>query len=187
VETLVITGSGIAVLAVFLLTIVPWRRVDATARGFSWHRLIDINQQIWEQRKHSPVSPPSNARNVKRSQKLVRHSTSMASRANGFSSTSYRYETVYTYEIPRWQRARTVTAVGEGQADVHWPSCRLNGNERTEREAESYKAVFETASGKLYTARLHEAEWRSLEAGTTYPLRLNALGRVLKVRTPAGR
>jgi hypothetical protein len=184
-EIFIIAASGTAVLAVLLLTAVPWRHADATARDFSWRRRIDISQQVWVRTTGSSAPPPPSARNVRKTQRLVPHTTSTAMRANGWSSTSYRPETVYSYEVPQWQRARTVTAAGEGQAGVRWPACDLKENEREGRKAETYRAAFESTAGKRYTARLSEAAWLSLKAGTSYPLKLNALGRVLKVGNPS--
>jgi hypothetical protein len=186
VEVLIIAGSGTAVLAALLLTVVPCRRADATACGFSWRRRIDINQQVWEQVTESTAPPPGNARNVRRSQKALFVSKSAAARSRGGCSVTGRLVTVYTYQVPRWRQARTVTAAGEGQVDVHWPSCGLAGDERAGRRTESYRAVFQAVGGEQYTARMREARWLSLKAGTAYPLRLNAPGFVLKVGTPAG-
>jgi hypothetical protein len=185
VDALIIAGASAAVLAALLLTLVPWRRVEATALGFSWRRSIDISEQVWEHVKDSRSPPPGDARNVRIGHKMVWVTRSQGARSAGFSSTTSELVRVYSYEVPRWRHARTVRAAGEGQAGVDWPSYTLGGTERAGQHAESYKATFQDAKGKKRTWRMHEATWRSLNAGATYSLRPNGLGFVRKAGPPA--
>jgi len=184
-RTLVIAVAATFALAAILLTIVPWRRVDAVAREFLWHRSIDINHQVWKQVTESRTRPPGNARNVRMKKKVIWVSTSTAARQRGISSTTSQVIAVYSYEEPYWRLARKVTADGEGQAGASWPHYTLSNDERVGQRTEVYKTIFQDTNGKQYAKKLRESKWRSLEPGSTYTLRLNAAGFILRINEQA--
>jgi hypothetical protein len=95
-----------------------------------------------------------------------------------------RTRVYYTFEQLEWHKGRSFKATGTGTRDVHWPQYTPEARERVRDKKETYSATF-TSADKQYAVTLPEAEWRALETGGGYSLKLGLFGGVKKV-TPSG-
>ena len=152
-----------------------------------------MEQQEWVS-KRSGLQPGGETRNVERHQEryweTVNDWVPGPPNADGTPGPQTpvprqekRTRTFYTYEELEWHESRTLTASGADRDEVHWPDYALAPGERVRRKAETYSGTFTASdkSDKQYEATLDEAQWRTLNRGTTYRLHLGLLGGVREV------
>jgi hypothetical protein len=84
--------------------------------------------------------------------------------------------TYFEYEEFEWHKYRTFSAKGETSADVHWPECTLETDQRISERRETYHAKFSVnADGDGYVTELGESTWRTLKVGKRYRLKVGLL------------
>jgi hypothetical protein len=105
------------------------------------------------------------------------------SRTESYQEPIYRqdpvYQTKYTYEIDKWVVVRTERANGaRGQAQ--WPEMKLSAGEREGKRSEAYTVHLTDKNGKSYSLEMPFEEWRRLEVGATYTVKVNAFGEIIE-------
>jgi hypothetical protein len=138
------------------------RHADAVVAELTWRRTVELADVEWVtvRSKRRPLSTARNVR-VDYEQDLENDQT----------------RTVYEFEEERWTPGRVIVAEGTGQSGVHWPEYKLGPYERVRLKSDLYVAVFTLAgSGKERKADIDEANWRTMEKGAPYRLKLGILG-----------
>lgn len=185
---------------IVLLTIILFltrKGVYASIGGFSWERSITLKQQVWV-KKTSYQKFPEDSRNRKTSQESYRKSTTVyrdkyVYRPTNPGPTDYVWEsepvtewkwetrTRYEYEVPQWQRGRTVFSNGRSRDDVHWPDyVHADNAVHSDEKKERYTVCFVAKNGKRYYKDLAEHVWIELDANARYLLKTTLFGKVTK-------
>ena len=140
------------------------RHADAVVAELTWRRTVQIANVEWVPvRSTSP--PPPTARNVRATYEQVGVDVQDGSRK------------VYVFEDQQWTPVRVLAAEGTGQSGVHWPEHELGLSEAVGKRSEWYLAVFKLVdSGKELKADIDEANWRTMEKGSRYRLKLGIFG-----------
>jgi hypothetical protein len=168
------------------------RQVEARVTALAWRRTLVVEQGFWEFRRTSWKPHGGNVRNVQ-----TRHSTDpdivggrRGSGGRPGPSLNAAHEvmaehTYFEYEELVWRKHRSLTAKGDGTADLHWPEFELGPDQRISERRESYRATFAAKDGDEFTAELDEQTWRSLKrVGRHVNLKLGGLTHEVKHVTP---
>jgi hypothetical protein len=154
------------------------RHADAVVAELTWRRTVQIANVEWVPvRSTSP--PPPTARNVRATYEQVWVDVQDGVDSNGMPGTSreLRSRKVYVFEDQQWTPVRVLAAEGTGQSGVHWPEYELGLSEAVGKRSEWYLAVFKLVdSGKELKADIDEANWRTMEKGSRYRLKLGIFG-----------
>lgn len=184
----------IAFLAIMLFLM--RRRAYASVEEFSWERSITLEQQNWV-KGTSYDSFPKDSRNRKTREESYRKSTVVYRDKYVYRPTNpgpddyvwekepvteWKWETRtrYEYEIPQWQRGRTLSASGRSRDKVYWPAYVPADNVRGNERAERYTVCFAAGNGKKYCQNLAEDVWAKLDADARYLLTITLFGKVTK-------
>lgn len=184
---------GMIVLLTIILFLIR-KGAYASIGGFSWERSIALKRQVWV-KGVSYQKFPEDSRNRKTSQESYRKSTTVyrekyVYRPNNPGPTDYVWEsepvtewkwgtrTRYEYEVPQWQRGRTVSLSGRSRDDVHWPDYVQTDNVRSDAKTERYTVCFVAENGKRYYKNLAEHVWAELDANARYLLKITLFGKV---------
>jgi hypothetical protein len=171
------------------------RHVDAVVVTLSWKRTIVVERGNWVSRSTAWKPHGDNVRNLRAVKKAEPEIVGGSS--NGMRPTRARlpqnraYEvmaehTHFEYEEFEWRKYRTFSAKGETTADVHWPECALEDDQRISERRESYHATFSANSdsgsgdGDEYATELDESTWRTLKVGKRYRLTVGFLSDEVK-------
>lgn len=90
------------------------------------------------------------------------------------------YDTLYKYEIDRWNGVRTEVASGN-DLSPYWPEFVLGSGEREGEPSERYEITFVDDEGKHYQMEFPEEEWRTFEPNGRYQLEVNGFGDAVEV------
>jgi hypothetical protein len=105
-------------------------------------------------------------------------------RTESYQEPIYRqdpvYQTKYTYEIDKWVVVHTERANGNNSS-AYWPELRLADSEREGRRTETYTVHLTDKNGKSYSLPLPFEEWRGLEVGATYQIKVNISGEIIEI------
>ena len=142
--------SGMSVLS---------RHVDAVVVALSWKRTVVIEQGHWASRSTAWKPQGDNVRNLRTVQRMEPDIVGGGSRRGDGASMpkSRSYEvmsehTHFEYEEFEWHKYRTFTARGDTPADVHWPECTLEPDQRISERRETYRAKFSADAGANATS-----------------------------------
>jgi hypothetical protein len=170
------------------------RHVDAVVVSLSWKRTVVIEQGRWLSRSTSWKPHGDNVQNLRavhRTEPDIVGGSSMR-RAGASMPKSRAHEvmaehTYFEYEEFEWHKYRSFSAKGDTSADVHWPECTLEPDQRISERRETYHAKF-SANGDNdddeYLTELDEATWRTLKVGKRYRLTVGFLSDEVKQVTP---
>jgi hypothetical protein len=159
------------------------RHVEATVVSLGWKRTVVIEQGHWSSRSTAWKPHGDNVRNLRavhRTEPDIVGGSSMR-RAGASMPASKAHEvlaehTYFEYEEFEWRKYRTFSAKGDTSADVHWPDCTLEPDQRISERRESYHANFAVNAGSdEYITELDEATWRTLRVGKRYRLKVGLL------------
>jgi hypothetical protein len=145
------------------------RHVGARVTALTWRRTVVIEQGFWEFRRTSWKPHGDHIRNlVTKHDKTPDIVGGRGSRRPAWDpNAGHAHEvmaehTYFEYEELVWRKHRSLTAKGDGPADLHWPEYTLGPDQRVSERRESYRATF-AADEYEYKAELDEATWRSLK------------------------
>jgi hypothetical protein len=170
------------------------RNVDARVVALSWTRTVVVEQGRWESRRTAWKPHGDNVRNVRAVQanepdiviegSMRRAGASMPkSRSNEVLTT----HTYFEYEEFGWHKYRSFSARGDSPADVQWPDCSLQPDQRVSERRETYRAKFSVRADdgdEEYATEVDEATWRKLRLGRRCRLKVGALSDEVKRVTP---
>jgi hypothetical protein len=168
------------------------RHVDAVVVGLSWKRTVVVEQGRWVSRSTAWKPHGDNVRNLRTVQRMetdlvaeqnIRKSSrpGMPKTKSGVMSEHTRFE----YEEFEWHKYRTFSAKGDTSADVHWPECTLEPDQRISQRREIYHAKFSVnTDGDESITELDETAWRTLKVGKRYRLKLGLRSDEVKQVSP---
>ena len=170
------------------------RNVDARVAALSWTRTVVVEQGRWESRRTAWKPHGDNVRNVRAVQarepdiviegSMRRAGASMPKSRSDEVLTTHTY---FEYEEFGWHKYRSFSARGDSPADVHWPDCSLQPDQRVSERRETYRAKFSVRAGDgedEYAAEVDEATWRKLRIGRRCRLKVGAFSDEVKRVTP---
>ncbi|MBV9713140.1 MAG: hypothetical protein JO011_19735 [Ktedonobacteraceae bacterium] len=188
-----VTSLGMIVLLTMILLLIR-KRAYASIAVFSWERSITLEQQVWV-KETSYQKFPKDSINRREKQENYRYSKIVSRgkyvyRPENPGSGDYEWvsepETEwkwgtrvrYEYEVPQWQRGRTLLANGRSRDDVHWPDYVHAENVRVSKKKERYTVCFVTENGKRYYKNVAEHVWAEFDANARYLIKTTLFGKV---------
>ena len=165
------------------------RHVVATVVALSWKRSVVIEHGRWKSRRTAWKPHGDNIRNLRtvRNTELDIVFNNINSDGAGAQPDRTRAvlakQTSFEYEEFEWGGHRTLTASGDGTADVHWPEHALEDGQRVSERREIYRATF-AAGADEYLTELDAATWRRLRTGARYRLKVSTLSGEVKEVAP---
>ncbi len=171
------------------------RHIQATVVTLHWRRTVVIEQGFWESRSTAWKPHGDNVRNLRTvhtmEADIVGGMNSMRRATPNLQQNRARevmeQHTHFEYEEFNWRRHRSLSAKGDGPADLSWPEYTLEPDQRISERRESYRATFSVdGDGGELTTELDEATWRTLKMGRKYRLKMGAFSDEVKQVTLAG-
>lgn len=163
--------------------------------ALNWRRTVVIEQGRWQFRRTDWKPRGDGVRNI-RTVRVVEPDLifdTHTDRRGGSTRQSGSHEvmekhTHFEYEEFRWHKYRSLSAQGDGPADVRWPEYAVGPDQRISERREAYRAKFSEGgedSEDEYAAELDEVTWRTLKVGLRCRLKVGALSGEVKQVIPA--
>jgi ribosomal protein L40E len=180
-------GAALAVccIAILALFVFPSSSVKATVTDVYWQTSVPVQEIRAVDYNNERGNPPSDAYNVScrdESQEVCEQKT--IDKGNGYAE---QVEDCHTetqkycnYTLDEWTTIQTYSLDGHDTFPVYeQPS--ISSDQRLGDQSADYTIYFDTSKGeKTYTPG-NEAEFRQFQPGSTWTLKLNALGGVVSV------
>ncbi len=169
--------------ALFLL---PTKSVQATVVDISWQTSVPVQEIRAVDYSNERGSPPSGAYDVSchnESQEVCEQKT--VDKGNGYSEVVEECHTeteqYCSYTVDEWTTIQTYTLDGNDLQPIY-ESPDLSSDQRLGNQSEQLTVVFSTADGeqKEYSPS-SIAEYQQFQVGSTWTLRMNALGGITSV------
>jgi ribosomal protein L40E len=186
---LLLGGIGAALLlcciaAVFLFAF-PSSSVQATVTDVKWQTYVPVEEQQEVSYTDREGSPPSDAYDVSchtETQQICEQKT--IDQGNGYAQVVEEChdesKDYCSYSVTEWQTVQTYTLDGNDLYPVY-SSPDISGSQRLGSSSEDLTVYFDTDKGpKTYDPGSVE-EFQKYEVGSTWTLKLNALGGVVSV------
>jgi len=184
-----LAGIGAALLvccaAVLFLFVLPTVSVPASVADVTWQTSVPLQQIQAVNYSNEPGSPPSDAYNVSchtESHEVCEEKT--IDRGNGYAEVVQDCHTetddYCSYTVDEWQTIQTYSLEGHDYSpDYSQPS--ITSGQRLGNESVTYTVFFDTAKGGKTYSPGSLSEFQQFTIGSTWTLKLNALGAVLSV------
>ncbi len=193
---IVVTSIGVIVLLAVVILLLMRKKVSVSIAAFSWERTITLEKKMWV-KETSNKKFPAESRNRKKKQENYRKSTIVERgqyvyRPENPGPNEYVWEsrpvtewkwearTIYEYEMPRWQKGRTLSESGRSREHVYWPEYVPAEDVRATKRSERYTVYFVAKGGKRYSIDLAQNVWAALDASARYQLKTTLSGKVTK-------
>ena len=168
--------------------------VDAVVTALSWRRTVVVEQGRWQFRRTDWKPHGDGVRNI-RTVRVVEPDLifdTHTDRGGGTARRSGSHEvmdkhTYFEYEEFGWHKYRSFSARGDSPADVQWPDCSLQPDQRVSERRETYRAKFSVRADDgedEYATEVDEATWRKLRLGRRCRLKVGAFSDEVKRVTP---
>jgi hypothetical protein len=172
----------IAVLALF---VVPSSSVQGTVKNVYWETSVPVQEQREVHYSNEEGSPPAGAYDVScRTDTREVCEQRTVDRGNGYAEVVEECHDVSTqycsYDVMEWQTIQTYTLDGNDVFPVY-ADPNVSAGQRLGSESEDYTVYFDTENGEITYSPGSLTEFQQYDTGTTWTLKLNALGRVLSV------
>jgi DNA-directed RNA polymerase subunit RPC12/RpoP len=186
---LLLGGIGAALLvccaAILFLFVFPSSSVQATVADVYWQTSVPVQEIRAIDHSNEAGSPPSDAYNVSChtesrevcTEKIVDQGNGYGEKVQDCHDESQDY---CSYTVDEWQTIQTYTLDGHDYSpDFSQPS--LTSGQRLGNESATYTAYFGTSKGVKTYSPASLSEFQQFTIGSTWTLKLNALGGVVSV------
>ena len=182
----IVAAVAICCIAIAALFFFPSKSVQATVVDVYWQTSVPLQEVRAVNYSSEPGSPPSGAYNVScqdESRDVCEQRT--VDRGNGYSEVveECRTETQQycSYTLDEWTTIQTYTLDGNNLRPIYDDPSIASG-QRLGQESEQLTVTFSTADGTQETYSPNSvAEFQQFAVGSTWTLKLNAVGGVLGV------
>lgn len=200
-----VLGIGAALLVIIVVVVLSLFSSSggATVTGHTWERQIDVEELQHASEDGWCDEMPAGAQEQRRTQKdrttrEVPDGEDCATRnVDNGDGTFHQVEECTprtrtepvqdawcTYQVDKWQVARTETASGQSLAPApSWPQvrlqrsgCRVVGCQREGERRETYTVAFEDDKGKRHTCDVPQARWSAFTEGSTHDAKYGVTG-----------
>jgi len=178
-----LAGALAVCLAVFLILTIPSKSLNATVTDLHWQTYVPVQEEQAVQYNDETGNPPSDAYDVSchtESQEFCQEKT--IDRGDGSAEVvdeCHTEETQYCdYTVDEWTTIETYTLEGFDLSPVYEQPDIASG-QRLGDSGEDFEVTFSTEDGsKTYTPG-KVTEFQQFQIGSTWTLKLNALGGVI--------
>jgi ribosomal protein L40E len=186
---LLIGGIGAALLvgciAILFIFVFPSSSVQGTVADVHWQTSVPL-QEIHEVRHNDEAgSPPGDAYDVScrtESRQVCEQKT--IDQGNGYGQVveeCHDENTDYcSYTVQEWQTVQTYTQEGSDLFPVY-ASPNISSEQRTGSASEELTVFFDSEKGQITYSPGSVTEYQQFQAGSTWTLKLNAVGSVISV------
>ena len=182
----ILGALAICCVVIGALFLIPTKSVQATVVDVHWQTSVPVQEIQAVDYNNERGSPPSDAYNVScrnESQEVCEQKT--IDKGNGYSEVVQEChnetEQYCSYTVDEWTTIQTYTLDGE---DLHpiYESPNLSSDQRLGSQSEDLSVTFSTSDGeqKNYSPD-SVAEYQQFTMGSTWTLKLNALGGITSV------
>jgi len=169
--------------ALFLL---PTKSIDATVSDVHWETSVPLQEIRPVDYNNQRGSPPSDAYNVScrdESREVCEQKT--IDKGNGYSEVVEECHTetdkYCSYTVDEWTTIQTYTLSGNDLQPIY-ESPTVSSDQRIGDESEVLTVIFITSDGEQKTYKPGSiSEFQQYEVGSTWQLKMNALGRITSV------
>lgn len=173
----------VAIAAIFFL---PSRSVQATVVDVHWQTFVPLQEIRAVDHSNEPGSPPSDAYNVScydDSREVCEQKT--VDRGNGYSEVVEECHTetqqYCSYTVDEWTTIQTYTLDGNNLRPIYEDPSVASG-QRLGQESEDLTVTFSTENGEQKTYSPDAvSEFQQFAVGSTWTLKMNALGSIVGV------
>ncbi|NWG06565.1 MAG: zinc ribbon domain-containing protein [Chloroflexi bacterium] len=168
-----------------LASLLPSATVEATVVDVHWQTNVPVQEIQPVRYTDERRSPPSDAYNVfcrDESRDVCEQKT--IDRGNGYSEVveecHTETETYCSYTVDEWQTIQTYTLEGNDLRPVY-DSPSYSSNQRLGTQSEELTVTFSTEKGEKTYSPDTVSEFQQFTIGSTWTLKLNALGGIVSV------
>jgi len=182
-------GIGAALLvccaAILFLFVFPTASVPATVADVYWQTSVPVQEIHAVDHSNEAGSPPSDAYNVSChteskevcTEKIVDQGNGYGEKVQDCHDESQDY---CSYTVDEWQTIQTYSLEGHDYSpDYSQPS--ITSGQRLGKESVTYTVYFDTSKGEKTYSPDNLSEFEQFTIGSTWALKLNALGGVVSV------
>jgi hypothetical protein len=175
----------ICCIAAVLLFAIPSKSVKGTVTDLQWQTSVPVQEIQAVNYSNKSGSAPSNAYNVScrtDSQEVCEDKT--VDQGNGFAEVvtecHTKSEQYCDYTMDEWTTIQTYTLDGNDNFPVY-DNPSLTSNQRTGSPAETLTVTFSVPNGQETYSPGSVTEFQQFEIGSTWTLKMNAMGGVMSV------
>ncbi len=172
-------------IAIFALFLIPSKSVEGTVTNVQWQTSIPVQEVQAVNYSNERGSPPSDAYNTSchtESQEVCEDKT--IDKGNGYAEVVQECHTesqqYCDYTVDEWKTIQTYTLDGNDLSPVY-DSPTLSSGQRKGTETEQLTVNFSTADGQETYSPSSVSEFQQFGIGSTWTLKLNALGGIVSV------
>jgi len=172
-------------IAIFALLVIPSKSVNGTVTDVQWQTSVPVQEVQAVNYSNERGSPPSDAYNTSchtESEEVCEEKT--VDQGNGFAEVVKECHTNNTqycdYTVDEWKTIQTYTLDGNDLFPVYDDPGLFNG-QRLGSQTQSLTVTFSTPDGQETYTPDSTTEFQQFEMGSTWTLKLNALGSVVSV------
>ena len=185
-RNLLIVGGVIACLAVVCVTViglffVPTSSVQGTVTNVHWETNVPVQEIQAVRHNDEQGSPPSSAYDVScHTEESCTQRT--VDKGNGYSEVVEECHDVQycSYTVDEWQTVQTYSLEGNNLQPVY-DDPSLASDQRIGDKSEDLAVTFSTEDGHKTYSPNSVTEFQQFDIGSTWTLKLNAVGNVLSV------
>lgn len=180
-------GAALALccLAILLLFVFPSQSVQATVSDVYWQTSVPVQEIRAVDYDNERGSPPSGAYNVScrdESREVCQERT--IDRGDGYAEVvedcHTETEQYCDYTVDEWTTIQTYTLDGH-DLNPYYERPNLSNDQRLGNESADYTVYFDTEKGEIPYNPGDLGEFQQFRPGSTWTLKLNAVGGVLSV------
>ena len=186
---LLLGGIGAALViccaAIFFLFFAPSSSVKATVTDVYWQTSVPVEEIQAVDYNDERGNPPSDAYNVSChdesrevcEEKTIDHGDGSAEVVEDCHTESEQY---CNYTVDEWTTIQTYTLDGH-DLNPYYEQPNISSDQRLGDESADYTVYFDTEKGEKTYNPGNESDFQQFQVGSTWTLKLNALGGVVSV------
>jgi hypothetical protein len=182
----ILAGIAICCVVIGALVFFPSKSVEATVVDVHWQTFVPVQEIRAMGYNNEPGSPPSDAYNVScrdESQDVCEQRT--VDRGNGYSEVVEECHTetqqYCSYTVDEWTTIQTYSLDGNTLQPIYEDPSIASG-QRLGQESQDLVVTFSTGNGEQETyAPDSVSEFQQFAVGSTWTLKMNALGSIVSV------
>jgi len=178
-------GLLLCCLTVLILFVFPTSSVEARVQQVHWETSVPVQAQEEVRHTNESGSAPSDAYDVSchtESEQVCEERT--IDQGNGYAEVveeCHDETTDYcSYTVIEWQTVQTYTLDGENLSPVY-SDPNITSGQRIGSASDEFTVYFDTEDGQMTYSPGDLSEFQQFQIGSTWTLKLNALGAVVSV------
>ncbi len=175
----------ICCVAILMLFVFPSQSVQATVADVYWQTAVPVQEIRAVDVNDERGSPPSDAYNVSchdESREVCEEKT--VDRGNGYAEVvedcHTETEQYCDYTVEEWTTIQTYTLEGK-DLNPYYEQPNISSDQRLGDESADYTVYFNSEKGEITYSPGSLSEFQQFQPGSTWTLKLNAVGGVLSV------